>query len=123
MDNPRILKLLEKQRDRLFDRLKSSTISGLYKQEYSDIKAGRVFVFDNGEKKMLRDLKKLSKDNSFDRAFVNKLQEYQDLDNVLLVDYFIKEFQRVINQIKSSGKSNEIQAIFIEYDYYYHFTS
>lgn len=123
MDNPQILKLLEKQRDSVFRKLESSTISGLYKQEYNNIKAGRVFVFDNGEKQMLRDLKQLSKDTSIDSAFVNKLQEYQGLDNVLLVDYFIKEFQRVINQIKSSDKSNEIQAIFIEYDYYYSFTS
>jgi|SRR5687767_10967083 len=123
MDNPHILKLLEKQRDSLFDKLKSSTISGLYKEEYDEIKAGRVFVFDNGEKQMLRDLKKLLKDTSFDSTFKNKLQEYKDLENELLVDYFFKEFQRVINQIKSSEKLNEIQAIFTECDHYYSFTS
>lgn len=123
MDNPQILKLLEKQRDSVFDKLKSLKISELYKEKYNDIKSGKVFVFDNGEKQMLQDLKQLSKNTSFDSPFENKLKEYRDLDNELLVGYFIQEFHRVFNEIKSSGKSNEIQAIFSEYDYYYHFTS
>ncbi len=69
MDNSQILTLLEKQRDVLFDKLKKTSISELYKKEYSDIKSGRVFIFDNGEKQMLKDLKKLSKDTSFDLAY------------------------------------------------------
>ena len=65
MDNTKILKLLERQRDSVFERLKATTISGLYKEQYDHIKARRLFVFDNGEQ-ILSLLKKLSKDNSLD---------------------------------------------------------
>ena len=123
MDNTRILNLLKSQRDDLFDKLKATTISGLYKAQYSDLKAGRVFVLDNGERQMLSDLKKLSQDTSLDGSFNNKLDEYLKLDNSVLIAYFKKEFERVFNEIISSQKQNEIQALFIEYDYYYHYTS
>ena len=59
MDNSTILQLLENQRDSLFEKLKSTSISELYKEESYNIKSGRVFVFDNGERKMLSDLKKI----------------------------------------------------------------
>lgn len=123
MDNQRILKLLEMQRDTLFSKLKVTSISGLYKQEYDDIKGGRIFVFDNGERKMLSDLKKLLKDTSHDNSFKNKLNEYLNLDNSALVAYFQREFERVLNEIIVSGKQDEIQALFIEYDFYYDYTS
>ena len=123
MDNPKILKLLERQRDTLLEKLKTTSISGLYKEQYDDIKAGRVFVFDNGERQMLNDLKKLSKDTSLDSTFNNKLTEYLTLDNNALTAYFQKEFDRVFSEIMNSGKQDEIQALFIEYDYYYHYTS
>jgi len=123
MDNPKILTLLERQRDTLFDKLKETSISGLYKEQYADIKAGRVFVFDNGERQMLSDLKKLSKDTFHDISYKNKLAEYLQLDNNALVAYFQSELEKVFKQIISSGKQDEIQAVFIEYDYYYHFTS
>ena len=38
MDNPKILTLLERQRDTLFDKLNETSISGLYKEQYDDIK-------------------------------------------------------------------------------------
>ena len=123
MDNPKILKLLEAQRDSLLSKLNVTTISGLYKEQYDDIKAGRVFVFDNGERKMLSDLKKLSKDTSHDNSFKSKLTEYATLDNSALITYFQGEFERVLNEITMSGKQDEIQGIFIEYDFYYHYTS
>lgn len=123
MDNLKILRLLEKQRDYLFEKLKKISISALYKKEYQDIKAGRIFVFNNGEREMLNALKELSKDTSLDIAFESKLREYIELDNNSLVLYFQKELGRGINEIIVSGKMNEIQALFIEYDYYYHFTS
>lgn len=123
MDNPKILKLLENQRDSLFEKLNATSISGLYKEQYEDIKAGRVFVFDNGERQMLSELKKLSKDTSLDGSFANKLTEYLSLDNDTLTAYFQKEFERVLDEISISRKQDEIQALFIEYDYYYHFTS
>ena len=77
MDNSKILKLLEAQRDSLLSKLKVTTISGLYKEQYDEIKAGRVFVFDNGERKMLSDLKKLLKDTSHDESFKNKSVNFQ----------------------------------------------
>jgi hypothetical protein len=123
MDNSKILKLLEAQRDSLLSKLKVTTISGLYKEQYDENKAGRVFVFDNGERKMLSDLKKLLKDTSHDESFKNKLTEYSNLDNSALVAYFQREFERVLNEIFISGKQDEIQALFIEYDFYYHYTS
>ena len=123
MDNSKILRLLEKQRDTLFDQLKETTISALYKKQFADIKAGRVFVFDNGERQMLGDLKKLSKDTSHDISYKDKLAEYLQLDNNALLSYFQIELGKVFTQIISSGKQDEMQALFIEYDYYYHFTS
>ncbi|HEX8332572.1 MAG TPA: hypothetical protein VF622_08110 [Segetibacter sp.] len=123
MDNSKILKLLERQRDTLFDILKGTSISGWYKEQYSDIKAGRVFVFDNGERQMLKDLKRLSKNTSLDNAINNKLNEYLNLNNKSLITYFQDEFDRIFNEIIGSGKQDEIQALFIEYDYYYHYTS
>ena len=123
MDNPKILTLLEKQRDSLLEKLKATSISNLYKEQYDDIKAGRVFVFDNGERQMLSDLKKLCKDTSLDSSFKNKLSEYLKLDNNSLTTYFQKEFERIFAEILNSGKQHEIQALFIEYDYYYHYTS
>jgi len=119
--NSQILKLLEKQRDNLFERLSNTSISKLYKKEYSELKAGRVFVFDDGEKQMLSELKELSKDTSFDEAYASKLKAYTSLDNEKLIAYFQSELERVFDEIQHSGKKDEIQAIFIEYDFYYHF--
>jgi hypothetical protein len=123
MDNPTLLKLLESQRDLLLKQLKATSISALHKEQYEDIKAGRVFVFDGGERQMLRDLKMLSKDSSFDNFFQNKLNEYAGLDDIPLIAYFEKQFEKVFDQIKEAEKENQVQALFIEYDYYYHFTS
>jgi hypothetical protein len=123
MENPTILKLLEKQTNNLFEKFNSTSISGLYKEEYNIIKAGSVFVFDNGKRQMLKDLKALSKDTSHDLAFKNKLIEYLKLDNTSLIEYFENEFVRIFSEIINSKKQHEIQAIFIEYDFYYHYTS
>jgi hypothetical protein len=123
MDNLKILTLLEKQRDSLFEKLKKTSISALYKKEYQDIKAGRIFVLDNDERKVLNDLKKLSKDISLDSPFESKLKEYEEIDYNGLIVYFQSELERCINEIFVSAKQNEMQALFIEYDYYYHFSS
>lgn len=123
MDNPTILKLLESQRNTVFDRLKETSISGLYKEQYADMKAGRVFIFDNGERQMLADLKKLSEDSSLDASFQSKLNEYLALDNKSLITYLQGEFERIFNEIAGSGKHEDTQALFIEYDDYYHYNS
>ena len=123
MDNPTILILLEKQRDSLLEKLKATSISALYKKQYNDIKAGRLFVFDSEERQMLSDLKKLSNDISLDSILQNKLTEYSGLDNDVLTAYFQKEFERVFDEITRSGKQDQMQALFIEYDYYYHYSS
>ena len=108
MDNQKILKLLEEQRDSLFRKLEVTSISGLYKEQYDDIRAGRVFVFDNGEQKMLSNLKRLSKDTSLDSSFKNKVAQYLKLNNDALIAYFQKEFERVFNEIIISEKQDEI---------------
>jgi len=123
MDNSRILHILESHRDQLFKKLNGLTISRLYKQEYQDIKSGRIFVFDNNERQLLNDLKKLSKDTTNDNLIANKLNEFLSLDNEVLTDYFKAELEKVLVKILQSNKQDEIQALFIEYDYYYHFTS
>jgi len=123
MSNPKILTLLKKQTGSLFEKLRNTSISALYKKEYQDIKAGRIVILDSGEKEMLNDLKELSKNTSLDSSFESKLNEYLELDNTRLILYFEKELGRCINEIIASGKLNEIQALFIEYDYYYHFSS
>jgi hypothetical protein len=123
MDNSKILQLLESHRDQLFKKLNGLTISKLYKQEYQEIKSGRIFVFDNKERQLLSDLKKLSKDTSNDNLIANKLNDFLSLDNEVLIDYFKAEFEKVLDKIMQSNKKDEIQALFIEYDYYYHFTS
>lgn len=80
-------------------------------------------MFDNGELQMLDNLKKLAKDTSLDNIFKNKLAEFLKLDNNALTAYFQKEFERVFSEIVNSGTQDEMQALFIEYDYYYHYTS
>lgn len=123
MDNSKILEILKNQRDSLFAKLKEKSISGLYKEQYQDIKAGRIFIFDNGARQMLTDLKKLSKDVTLDSSYASKLTEYLSLDNNSLTAYFEMEFERVLNEINISERQDEIQALFIEYDYYYSYTS
>ena len=71
--NTRILSQLEKQRDIIFENLEGTSISRLYKEQYDDIKAGRVYIMDNQEQQMLIDLKKLSKDTTRDNLYKNKL--------------------------------------------------
>ncbi len=116
MDNHQILEKLEQQRDVLFQKLNSTSISELYKEQCDDIKSGRVFVLDNSERHTLSNLKRLSKDTSFDAAYKNKLAEYVNLDNEALIEYFSDELKKLFKEITNSGKQDEIQAIFIEYD-------
>lgn len=123
MDNLKIFQLLEEQRDLLFEQLRGTSISDLYKTEYKELKAGRIVVFDGEERQMLSDLKELSKDTSLDGAFHDKLAEYLNFDNDALIGYFENEFRRVFDEIAQSGKQDQIQAIFVAYDYYYHHPS
>ena len=123
MDNPQILKHLEQQRDALFQKLKSTSISELYKQEYAEIKSGRIFVFDNGERQMLSELKRLSKDTTLDAAYHAKLSEYASLENEELINHFENEFVKLFDAIIKPGKQDDIQALFIEYDDYYFFNA
>jgi hypothetical protein len=123
MDNGKILQNLEKQRDSLYKKLSEESVSGLYKKEYKRIKSGRVFVFDGEERQMLAALKQLASNTSYDKAYTNKLNDYLKLDNQLLTDYFQKEFERIFEDIITFEDYGKIQALFIEYDYYYHYTS
>jgi hypothetical protein len=123
MGNAKILTLLEKERDSLFEKLKDISVSRLYKELYDDIEAGRVPVLGNGKEDMVSDLEKLSKDTSLDSSFKKKVTQYLSLDNDALIIYFQNEFERVLNEIMISGKQDEIQALFIEYNDYENYTS
>lgn len=123
MDNPAILKKLEQQRDRLFQKLKTTSVSATYQQEYDAMASGQVYVIGDNKEEILKDLKELAKDISLDKVYSDKLKEYEGLDNEALVSYFITELERVLDEMINSGKVDEIQAVFIEYDYYYHYTS
>lgn len=122
MENSTILRLLEKQRDNIFNRLKKTSISGLYKKEYTEIIEGKVFVFDD-DGQLQNDLKKLSEDKSLDALLQNKLNEFLYLDNAPIILHFQNELEKVFDQIAISEKQHEIQGLFFEYDYYYHYTA
>lgn len=49
MDNLQLFGKLEQQRDVLFQKLNSTSISELYKEQCADIKSGKVFVLDNSK--------------------------------------------------------------------------
>lgn len=100
--NIRILSQLEKQRDIIFESLKGTSISKLYKEQYDDIKAGRVYNMDNQEHQMLIDLKKLSKDTTRDNLYKNKLSQFLMLDNYALISYFEIELEKTLHEIISS---------------------
>ena len=121
MGNKQILEFLEKYRDNVFENLKSTSISGLYQEQYEDIQTGRV-VFDQFDD-ILGDLKLLADDKSNDGLIKDKLDEYENLDNNALIQYLADEIRRILNEIVESGKIHDIQALFIEYDFYYHYTS
>ncbi len=53
----------------------------------------------------------------------SKLAEYSNLDNEYLITNFQSQLTRIFDEINYTGRQDEIQAIFIEYDFYYHFTS
>src|SRR5688572_29018821 len=123
MDNSTILRLLEKQRDDIFHKLKGTTISGLYREQYEDLREGRLVLIGGADKAFMRELKELSADTSRDHLLQEKLSEYLLLDNNGLTSYFQKEWERILDEIRNSGKADEIQAIFLEYDFYYHYQS
>lgn len=123
MENTRILRSLEAQRDACYQELSSKTISQQYEEMYKDIKRGRVIILDNEEREMLHELKQLKEDKSLDQLYITKTNAFKTLDEKELISYFIQELERVFEALKNSGKAHEIQAIFFEYDFYYHYTS
>jgi hypothetical protein len=99
------------------------TISALYAEQYQDIKSGRVVVLndENEVQQILTNLEKQSKDTSHDHIIADKLAQFLKLENEVLIEYFQKEIEQVLTEIEYSNKQDEIQALFIEYHYYYHF--
>jgi len=122
MDNTKLLGLLELQRDSLYARLRDTSISQLYKDQYDEIESGEVVVLGDGEQEMLEELEGLANDNAHDESFQNKLNDYLGLDNLSLIKHFEVEMGRVMDEICRSERQDEIQAVFIEYDYYHHYT-
>ena len=123
MENSDILKLLEKQRDDLFNKLNITSISKLHKQQYDGIKSGEIYLIVDEKEEMLEELKELSKDTSYNKPFKNKLKEYLNLDNKKIVSHFYEELKSVFEEMVVSDKFDDIQGIFIEYDFYYHYSS
>jgi hypothetical protein len=121
--NAQILSALKDQYEACYLELKSATISQRFAKQYDEIKGGRVFVFDGQSRNLLRDLKKLKNDKSHDQLFLDTVESVKRLDVPELINYFVTEWDRVFSKLKSYGLTDDIQAIFIEYDYYYHYTS
>lgn len=123
MDNNRILALLENQRNQVLEKLQSKGVTGLYQELYEEALAGNVFDFDNQLEQMIQELSELTADRSLDDQLRDKLAAYAGLDNEALIDYFQKELEKLIRELTASGRLDEMQALFISYDYYYHYTA
>lgn len=123
MENTKLLGLLEKQRDDLYEKLRDTSISKAYRDLLGEFESGETVVLGGGEEEMLEELRELAKDTSRDEAYFRKLDAYAGLDNAALMKYFKGEVDRVVKEILNSKKQDEIQALFIEYDHYYHYDS
>src|SRR5690348_15445093 len=69
MSNPHVLKALQRQRDDLYQSLAAKTLSGLFKQQLSDIRKGRLIYAGWRYPDFRRELFRLSEDTSNDDAF------------------------------------------------------
>ncbi len=123
MDNSTILSALKKQRDDCYQTLISKTISAQYEELYNGFKDGSYLFYNFDEDKLNEELERLKNDKSYDLLYSERLVAYESLNNTELIKYFKTEFEKIFKAIHLSGKTDEIQAIFIEYDYYYHYKS
>ncbi|MBN8679042.1 MAG: hypothetical protein J0M29_12510 [Chitinophagales bacterium] len=123
MKNTEILSNLEDQTSQIYRNLNQTSISALYKKQFQDIQSGMVAFFGIEKATLLEQLIKLADDSIDDNKLEQKLNDFRQLDHEKLIDYFKDEFERVFKQIADANKQDEIQALFIEYDYYYQYSS
>lgn len=123
MKNTEILSNLEDQTIQLYRNLNQTSISELYKKQFQDIQSGMVAFFGIEKATLLEQLIKLADDSIDDNNLEQKLNDFRQLDHEKLINHFKDEFERVFKQIADANKQNEIQALFIEYDYYYQYSS
>jgi len=121
MSNLQIQRALEKQRNELYHSLRGQTLSGLFKQEYKSIKEGTTVYLGEIDEDVLDELKNLSKGTSNDKAFQDAVENINQLGNEAIINSFQADIIQLLNFIRDNGYENKLQAIFIEYDYYYHF--
>ena len=117
MSNLQIEKALIKERDTLYETLSRKTLSGLFKDEYESIQSG-VTVLLNEKDKYLSELLELIKDTSYDQDFVKRVEQIKNLNDSEIINGFEQDLQKLIEFIQKNSFENDIQAIFIEYDYY-----
>jgi hypothetical protein len=123
MENKQILTSLEKQKKDLLNHLRSTSVSKHYQKQYDDFKTGRIVLVHGNLATMLKELDELSKQTIYDEIYFKKLAQFDSFDNEALIENFKQQFKGMFNKITDTGKQDEIQAIFIEYDFYYHFNS
>jgi hypothetical protein len=123
MTNEIIKAALVKQKNDWYDKLNHKTISQLFKDEYRDMVGGLVAILGGSKDEMTAELRALSKDKSHDKPYQEKIKLVHALDNASIIKGFMTDLEQMLSFITSNGKLNELQALFIEYDYYYHFGS
>jgi hypothetical protein len=117
--NVEIKKALEKQRDELFNYLGKNSLSEFFKQEWKSIKDGTTALIGDVDKDTLEELKQLGKDKSYDKSFQKKVQGIKALNNDVIFSNFEKDITKLLGIVASKKLETELQAIFLEYDYYY----
>ena len=111
------------QKNDLFNYVRSTSVSEHYQKQYNNFKTGRIVLVHGNVETMLKELDKLSKQTSYDEIYFEKLAQFDSFDNDAFIENFQQQFKGIFNKISDAGKQDEIQAIFIEYDFYYHFNS
>ena len=121
MNNLQIHIAFEKHRAELYDFLSIQSISGLFKKEYQSLKEGSIVYLGDTDQDVQEVLKQLSEDTSHDQLFYKKVQYVNQLDNNNIISSFQNDIIYLLNLIAERKIENGLQAVFIEYDYYYHF--
>lgn len=123
MTNELIKAALLKQKNDCYDKLNSKTISQLFRDAYKDLVGSFVAILGGSKDEMTTELRELSKDKSHDKPYHDKIQLVHTLDNAAIIKSFMADVEKMLSLVVDSGKADQLQALFIEYDYYYHFSS
>lgn len=121
MRNLQILRALEEQRDNLYRALRGQTLSERFKQEYQSLTNGTTFYFGETKEDLSNELKDLSNDTSKDEAFQYAVENIHRLDSEGIIKGFRDEIAQCLSLVRGKGFEEMIQAVLIQYDYYYHY--